>query len=220
MRHTLLFPFLLATSVLRAGDDPRFGVSVHTSVGLGELGKDVRDQLGFGIGLQAQIPVGGHLALRPNFAWTGFRVNDRNLGWKFMAAVLNASYDEERLVLRSYQVGLDLVLFPEGGSRGVYFFGGGGLQRAQLDLESRYVDRHGEDTQEHVSPILSWDPALTPYVQGGVGLQGKGGLFAEARLTAWRYRAAKGYELLDTPLNARTELREALSLTFSVGVRF
>lgn len=199
---------------------PGFGFSVHTAIGLGNLGRDVQDQLGFGVGLHAHVPVTERIALRPAFTWTGYRVNDRDTGWKIMAAILDTSYQEERLVLRSFQLGADLVGYRDGGCTGPYLFAGGGVQRAQLEMEHRLVDRSGNQTQEDTHTVAKWEPETSAYLQAGVGYQTTQYAFVEARITSWRYAAEPGTPLLDTPLAPRLGTRGALSLTLSAGVRF
>lgn len=202
------------------GDADRDGkviLSAHTAVPVGALNRDVNGQLGFGLGLGFQQPLTDRTALRGTFSWTGYRVNDRNLGGRVLASLFDASYSEDRLVLRSYAVGLDFVGYSASGGFGPYMLAGAGIQRARLYAEERYVDDEGNET---IQDLGKWPAANTPYFNVGVGFQGRAGFFTEGKAVYWRYRAVEGYPLLDSPFGGTALLRNALSFTLSVGARF
>lgn len=214
-----LFAALAAVSTLDAGDGmPLNGVlSVHTAMPLGTLNADVNSQLGFGFNFGIQQSLASRLAVRGSFSWTGYRVDDRNLWARAFASMIDAGYEEDRMVLRSYAVGADLLLYSEDGNYGAYFLGGGGIQRSRLYLENRYVDGQGN---EDVRNLATWPAADTPYVSVGFGYQGRSHAFIEGKFQAWRYRGVEGYRLLDSPSHGQPSLRDAVSMTISVGVRF
>ena len=200
------------------GGKPLDGIlAVHTAMPLGTLNADVNSQLGFGFSLGIQQPLASRVAVRGSFAWTGYRVDDRHLWARAFASMFDSGYQEDRMVLRSYSAGMDVVLYSEDGGYGAYFLGGGGIQRSRLYLEDRYVDSQGN---EDVRNLATWPAADTPYVSMGLGYQGRSHAFIEAKFQAWRYRGVEGYRLLDSPLHGQPSLRDAVSTTLSVGVRF
>lgn len=214
-----LFAALLPLAPLSAQEGkPLDGfVAVHTAMPLGTLSADVDGKLGFGFSLGIQQPLTSRLAVRGGFSWTGYRVDDRNLWLRAFASLLDASYSEDRMVLRSYAVETDLLVHAEDGGYGAYFLGGVGIQRSRLYVENRMVDSQGN---ESVRNLAAWPAADTPYVCAGMGYQGRSHAFVEGRFQAWRYRGVEGYRLLDSPLHGQPSLRDAYSLTLSVGVRF
>ena len=214
-----LSTLLLAVGPLFAGDGkPLDGfVAVHAALPMGTFNSDVNGQLGFGFSFGFQQPLASRLAMRGSFSWTGYRVDDRNLWARAFASMVDAGYEEDRMVLRSYAVGADLLLYSEEGNHGAYFLGGGGIQRSRLYLENRYVDGQGN---EDVRNLATWPAADTPYVSVGFGYQGRSHAFIEGKFQAWRYRGVEGYRLLDSPSHGQPSLRDAVSMTVSVGVRF
>lgn len=214
-----LLAALSAVAPLAAADGkPLNGVlSVHSAMPLGTLHADVNGQLGFGFSFGIQQALASRVAVRGSFSWTGYRVDDRNLWARAFASMVDAGYEEDRMVLRSYSAGVDLVLYSEDGGNGAYFLGGGGIQRSRLYVENRYVDGQGN---EDVRNLATWPAADTPYVSVGFGYQGRSHAFIEGKFQAWRYRGVEGYRLLDSPLHGQPSLRDAVSMTLSVGVRF
>lgn len=214
-----LSTLLLAVGPLFAGDGkPLDGfVAVHAALPMGTFNSDVNGQLGFGFSFGFQQPLASRLAMRGSFSWTGYRVNDRNLLSRAFASMIDSDYEEDRLVLRSYAVATELVLYAEDGGYGAYFVGGGGLQRSRLYLENRYVSSQGD---EDVKNLATWPATDSPFVSAGFGYQGRSHAFIEGKFQAWRYRGVEGYRLLDSPLHGRPNLRDAVNMTLSVGVRF
>lgn len=192
-------------------------MAVHTAAPLGSLATDVNDQLGFGLSLGVQQPLASRLAVRGSFSWTGYRVNDRNLWERAFASFFDASYSENQMVLRSYALGADLILYTEDGGYGPYFLGGGGIQRARLYVEHRDVDSQGNESTRN---LATWPAADTPYFCLGIGYQGRSHMFIEGKVQQWRYNGVDGIRLLDSPMNGKPTLRDARSLTLSVGIRF
>jgi hypothetical protein len=192
-------------------------MSFHTAVPTGGLHQDVQGQLGFGFGLGAQLRVSNRIALRGSFSWTGFRVDERNLWSRMVADLFDASYTEDRLVLRSYALGVDVIGFTRADGYGPYMVAGVGLQRSRLYAEAVYVDSEGNQSTQDLG---TWPPADTPFFQVGLGHHGRSGVYVEGKAVGWRYRAMRGYPLLESPLGGETVLRDALSLTLSLGARF
>ncbi len=204
---------------MRAQESPsaRGFLAVHAAAPLGSLSSDVNDQLGFGISLGVHQALSSRLAVRGSFSWTGYRVNDRNLWDRAFASFFDTSYSENQMVLRSYALGADLILYTKDGEVGPYFVGGGGIQRARLYVEHRDVDSQGNESTQN---LATWPPADTPYFCLGIGYQGRTQLFIEGKVQQWRYNGIDGIRLLDSPLNGKPTLRDARSLTLSVGIRF
>ncbi len=212
---------LIALSFLpiwaQEGQSARGIIAVHTAVPLGSLNTDVDGKVGFGFSAGLQQPLTSRLAVRGSFSWTGYRVDDRNFWARAFSSMFDLGYTEERMVLRSYTLGADLIVYTEDSGYGPYFLGGGGIQRARLYLEHRDVD---SENHESVQNLATWPPADTPYLNLGIGYQGRSHTFIEGKLQHWRYNGIDGVRLLDSPLNGQPTQRDATSLTISVGVRF
>ncbi len=198
--------------------DPISGVvlGIHTAVPTGALGRDVDQKLGFGFSVGYQHELWPKIGLRTAFQWTGYRVNDRNLFDRMLASVLDSRYEEDRLVLRSYALGVDLIGYQREGCQGVYAFAGGGVQRARMYLEHRDV----LEGDAKVEDIARWPAMNSVYLNAGIGMQFSNPAFVEARLVGWRYRAVPGFRLMDTPLGVKHHYRDALSVSLGMGVRF
>ena len=217
-KNLALLAFLLP-GTLHSGDGKALDgiMAIHAAVPMGPLSTDTNDQLGFGFSLAIQQPLTPRTAVRGSFSWTGFRVNDRNLWARAIASIFDQAYEEDQMVLRSYAVGADLVHYREDGGYGTYFIGGGGIQRSRVYLEHRYVDPSGHEDKQ---PLAGWPAADTPFVSIGAGYQGRSKAYIEAKLQFWRYRGVEGHALYASPLNGRSQLRDAVSLTVSFGARF
>mgnify|MGYP006898377412 CR=1 FL=1 len=190
-------------------------VSVHVAAPLGTLVNDVNGHPGFGIGLHLQLGVGGRVAFRPQFEWTGYRVNDYNLGTRMLASLLDADYSEYRVVYRTYRIGVDLQVFQEDGYHGLYaVIGAGGLASAMY-YEDRYVP--SGDGPSQVQTLATSHRQTRGYGSVGIGYQWRSGGFMEARATTAPYHGAPG-----EPRNPGTFTpdRTAGALVFSAGVRF
>ncbi|MBI4913731.1 MAG: hypothetical protein HY823_13425 [Acidobacteria bacterium] len=219
-----LRPVLLAAVLsgallpLRAGaDELRCILAVHSALPMAKLATDVDGQLGFGVTLGLHQPLSDRFAVRASASWTGYRVDDRNLWSQAFLTLMDASYAEDRMVLRSYALGMDLVLHLGDGDSGAYFLGGGGVQRSRLYLEQVEVT---EGNREIRDSRVSWPAADTPFFSVGMGYQSNASAFIEGRFVFWRYNAVAGTRLLDTPPQGRPTLRDAASLVLTVGARF
>ncbi len=214
-----LLAVLLPFVPLGAQEGKPLGVvlAVHTAAPLGTLATDVDGKLGFGFSAGIQQSLSSRFAVRGSFSWTGYRVDDRNLLARAFASMFDLGYSEERMVLRSYSLAADLIVYTEDGGHGTYFLGGGGIQRARLYLEHRDVDSQNHETLQN---LATWPAADTPYICVGLGYQGRSHTFIEGKVQQWRYNGVKDFHLLDTPLNGQPTLRDATSLTISFGVRF
>lgn len=190
---------------------------LHAAVPLGSLAADVNDQLGFGLSLGYQAKLGEQFALRASFRWTGYRVSDRNLGARMLASIFDASYEEDRLILRSYSLGGDFLAYRDQDCRGPYFLVGGGIQRSRMYYEQRSVDGEGN---EALRTLAVWPAADTPFSNFGFGYRGRSGAFIEGRVVLWRYRAEPGTRLMQTSPNASNQLRDATSFVTAIGVSF
>lgn len=123
----------LALSLPLAAQEPgtagwTVGVGFHTAFPTGTLSKDVHDHHGFGLALQAPLNLGGGLVLRPQIEGTGFRITR----YDAFAWLLNG---DDREILRTYRLGVDLLVHLSGDARrpGPYLLGGVALQNASID---------------------------------------------------------------------------------------
>lgn len=209
---------LLAALTLGAQDaEPRFYFDVHTAMPMGTLSRDVNDQFGFGLTLGVDWPVVRHFSLRTSFSWTGYRVDDRSLAARAFADMFDVSYSEDRLVLRSYALGVEGVIRQESSGSGPYALVGGGMQRARLYEEYRVVDENGNG---HTTTTATWPSMDSAFLTAGFGYQAHEGFFVEGKVRGWRYNGVDAYSLSDSPLTRRTTPRNAVSLHMAVGVRF
>jgi len=191
-------------------------VTVLAAAPLGKLADDVNGHLGFGIGVQIPVRIGAREVLRPAFEWTGYRVSDRNWATRFLANLLDGSYEEDRLILRSYKLGADFQFFQDSDLTGTYFLFSGGLQRSRLYMERSSTNQNNESART----LGHSEPLNTLYLGAGLGYQWRGGGLVEFRYTNWRYRANPGLPLSETLAAASTDSREAHSLTLGLGARF
>jgi len=194
-----------------------FNFDVHTALPIGTLAQDVNDQLGFGFSLGYRATLGSRVAIRTSIRWTGYRVSDRNLGARFLASLFDASYDEDRLILRSYALGGDFLAYRDEHCLGPYFLAGGGIQRSRMYYEHRSVDEQGNEVLQN---LAVWPSADTPFWNVGVGYLGQSAFFIEGRVVMWRYRAEPGVQLMQTSLNAANQLRDAVSVVAAIGLQF
>ena len=159
LRLALLASLPFASLWAQEGKPLRGIIAVHAAAPLGTLSTDVDGQSGFGFSVGIQQSLASRVAVRGSFSWTGYRVDDRNLWTRAFASAFDLGYDEERMVLRSYTLGADLIVYMEEGSHGAYFMGGGGIQKARLYLEHRDVD---SENHESVQNLATWPAADTP----------------------------------------------------------
>jgi opacity protein-like surface antigen len=177
------------------------GASIHAAVPLGGLSRAVNDHMGFGFALQGLLPLGGSVVLRPQVEGTGFRVTRYDpVAWWFDA--------DSREVLRTYRLGMDALVYLEGGSRrGAYLVGGVALQNASFD---RVVpDGQGNSTTAS-SRLNETGLALT----GGAGYQFNPMVAVEFRYYRFDYQ---------DPAAERTSeqtRRNGQSLLVGLAVRF
>jgi opacity protein-like surface antigen len=177
------------------------GAAIHTAVPLGGLSGAVNDHLGFGFALQGLLRVGGGLVLRPQLEGTGFRVTRYDpVAWWFDA--------DSREVLRTYRLGVDALVYLEGGPRrGPYLLGGVALQSASFD---RVVpDGQGSSTTTD-SRLTQSGLALT----GGAGYQINPDFAVEFRYYRFDYQDPAAYEA------AEQTRRRGQSLLIGLAVRF
>lgn len=212
MRTLLCLATVLA---LPAEEIVKPAISVHVAAPVGTLSSDVNGHPGFGLGLHLQLGVGGRVAFRPQFEWTGYRVSDYNLGTRFLASVLDADYAEYRVVYRTYRLGVDLQIFQEDGYSGTYLVGGMGGVMAAMYYEDRYVP--AGDAPEQVRTLGTSHRQTRAYASFGVGHQWRSGGFVEARFSSAPYN---GDPQGTYPRYEPAPDRMAGALVFSAGVRF
>ena len=194
-----------------------WGIELHAAAPFGVLAQDVNHQFGFGFGVSYQAPLGPYAALRGAFAWTGYRVSDRNLAERCLSSLFDTSYEEDAMTLRSYALGGDLMLYSRAGHRGAYVFGGGGFQRSRLYLEHRTVD---QDNHEQREDLAVWPSADTPFTRFGLGYRWPSGAIVEGRVVLWRYRAEPGLPLDQGSPDGPNRFREATSFVTALGFAF
>lgn len=183
---------LAATSTFAAAGEPTapqdrsrlLGIGVLAASGVGSMSSDLNGHPGFGIVLQGYLPVTRKADLRPAFEWTGYRVNGYNLAARLLAETLGASYEETRVVFRTYRLGLDWVGYLRDRGHGPYLSGGAGLQISRMYIEDvvRSSDR-GTD----ITPLDASSATTGLWLGLGVGRAWPGAT-AEVRLSRAPYR--------------------------------
>ncbi len=212
---TRLAWILTCCSILSAEEMVKPAISIHVAAPVGTLSTDVNGHPGFGIGLHLQLGIGGRVAFRPQFEWTGYRVNDYNLGTRFVASVLDADYAEYRVVYRTYRLGVDLQIFQEDGYAGPYVVGGLGGVAAAMYYEDRYVP--ADDHPEQIENLGTSHRQTRGYASCGVGYQWRSGGFVEARFSSAPYNGDPKHM---RPYGEPEPDRMAGALVFSAGMRF
>ncbi len=149
MRRTLPLA-LMAVSLVAQESGTRLpeggirpGVALLVASGLGDMSHDLNHHPGLGFRISVDVPVSSHLALRPAFEWTGYRVSGYNLAARAFSSALGFDYDETRTVFRTYRLGADAVVYLREPQRGPFLSLGVGVQRSQVYLEDRAVDSSG-----------------------------------------------------------------------------
>lgn len=147
------------------------GVGVLAATGLGSMSTDLNGHPGFGFAVRGYVPVASRLELRPAFEWTGYRVNEYNLAALLLTELLGASYEDTRVVFRTYRLGLDGVVYLRKRYTGPFLSGGVGVQLSQVYIED--VVHYG-DGKEDVTPLHASSATTGLWLGGGVGYQWAG----------------------------------------------
>lgn len=91
-----------------------------------------------------------------------------------------------------------------------------GIQRSRMYWEYRVISENDSSVEEWAR----WPAMNSAYVQAGMGKQFANPFFMEAKVVAWRYRAVRGYPLMETPLGESHHYRDAVSVSLGVGLKF
>jgi hypothetical protein len=198
-----------------AGSGFRMGVALLAASGLGAMSTDLNRHPGFGIAVQGYLPVASRLELRPAFEWTGYRVNEYNLAALALVELLGGSYEETRVVFRTYRLGLDTVVYLRERYRGPFLSGGVGVQVSRVYVED--VVRYG-DGGEEITPLRASSATTGLWLGGGAGYQWEASNL-ELRLSrapyrfTWHRRAGEAGDALPF------EARPGWALHLMLGVR-
>ena len=144
------------------------GAGVLVASGLGSMSTDLNGHPGFGVVIQGYIPVGSQFELRPAFEWTGYRVNEYNLAALALTELFGGSYEDTRVVFRTYRLGLDGVVYARERCLGPFLSGGVGVQVSQVYIED-VVHYSGGD--EDVTPLHASSATTGLWLGGGLGYQ-------------------------------------------------
>ena len=148
------------------GQGLELGFGVLAATGLGSMSCDLNRHPGFGFVLQGYLPVASRLELRPSFEWTGYRVNEYNLAALALVELLGGSYEDTRVVFRTYRLGLDGIVYFREQYRGPFLSGGVGVQLSQTSIEDVAHYANGE---EDVTPLRASSATTGLWLGGGVG---------------------------------------------------
>ncbi len=195
---------------------PRYGLGLTAlaATGLGPMSGDLNHHPGFGLAVQAYVPAGSCLEVRPAFEWTGYRVNPYNLAARLLASALGASYEETRVVFRTYRLGCDGVVYFRERYRGPFLTGGVGVQLSQLYVED--VVRYEGESDVRGVDASSVTTGL--WLGGGVGYQWEAGN-VELRVSRAPYRYAVGRSADGGHMDATFEPQPGWALHLMFGVR-
>lgn len=144
----------------------QLGFGVLAATGLGSMSTDLNRHLGFGFAVQGYLPVASRLELRPAFEWTGYRVNEYNLAALALVELLGGSYEDTRVVFRTYRLGLDGIVYFREQYMGPFLSGGVGVQLSQTYIED--VAHYGNG-EEEVTPLHTSSATAGLWLGGGVG---------------------------------------------------
>jgi hypothetical protein len=167
-----------------AGPGFQVGFAVLAASGLGSMSTDLNNHPGFGLAIQGYLPVANRLELRPAFEWTGYRVNEYNLAARALAELLGGTYEDTRVVFRTYRLGLDGVVYFRQRYRGPFLSGGVGVQVSQVYIEDVV---HYSDGGEDITPVHTSSATTGLWLGGGAGYQWEAGS-VELRLSRAPYR--------------------------------
>ncbi len=166
---------LLTPTVAPAADPPAppkstflMGAGVAAASGLGSMSTDLNGHPGFGIVVQGYLPVASRFELRPAFEWTGYRVNEYNLAALVLTEFFGGSYEDTRVVFRTYRLGLDGVVYFRERYMGPFVSGGVGVQLSQVYIEDVV---HYSGAEEDVTPLHASSATTGVWVGGGLGYQ-------------------------------------------------
>ncbi len=195
---------------------PRYGLGLTAlaATGLGPMSEDLNRHPGFGLAVQAYLPAGPHLEVRPAFEWTGYRVNPYNVAARLLASALGASYEETRVVFRTYRLGCDGVVYFRERYRGPFLTAGVGVQLSQLYVED--VVRYEGESDVRGVDASSVTTGL--WLGGGVGYQWQAGN-VELRVSRAPYRYAVGRSANGGHMDATFEPQQGWALHLMFGVR-
>lgn len=216
LRHVAL---LIAASTLgaQAPAEGTWGVSIGVlgAYGAGNLSRDTDAHPGFGLHLGAVYHPGGRQVFRPAFEWTGYRIGPYNAWERAASSILDSDYRENRVVFRTYRLGLDYLVHqdPEGRS-GPYLLLGCGGQLSHLYSDRRYVDGQGNET---IEASASRGSHTSLWIAAGLGYQGRSGGMAELRFSRADYAAEAG---ATGPVAGGPLTREGYAFTLVLGGRF
>jgi hypothetical protein len=166
---------LLSPAIAPAADPPEplkstflMGAGVSAASGLGSMSTDLNGHPGFGIVVQGYVPVASRFELRPAFEWTGYRVNEYNLAALALVELLGGSYQDTRVVFRTYRLGLDGVAYFRERYVGPFVSGGVGVQLSQVYVEDV---AHYSGGEEEVTPLHASSATTGVWLGGGLGYQ-------------------------------------------------
>lgn len=148
------------------GSGLQVGFGVLAATGLGSMSFDLNRHPGFGFAVQGYLPVASRLELRPAFEWTGYRVDEYNLAARALVELLGGSYEDTRVVFRTYRLGLDGIVYFREHYRGPFLSGGAGVQVSRVYIEDVV---HYSDGGQEVTPLHASSATTGLWLGGGVG---------------------------------------------------
>jgi hypothetical protein len=198
------------------GSAAQGAIGVVVATGLGSMSTDLNGHPGFGIAVQGYLPVAPRFDLRPAFEWTGYRINEYNLAALALVELFGGSYEDTRVVFRTYRLGLDGVVYLRDRDRGPFLSGGAGVQVSRVYIEDVIRSREGV---EDITPLHASSATTGLWLGSGVGYAWEVGS-VELRLARAPYRFT-GQRRADRQVNAfPLEARPGWALQLMLAVRF
>ena len=191
------------------------GFGLLTATGVGSMSTDLNGHPGFGFAIRGYLPVASRLELRPGFEWTGYRVNEYNVAAFLLTELLGGSYEDTRVVFRTYRLGLDGVVYLMEPHAGPFLSGGVGVQLSQVYIEDVV---HYANAEEDVTPLHTSSATTGLWLGGGLGYQ-----WAESNVELRLSRAPYGFTAQRPAGHGNTlpfEARPGWALHLLFGVRF
>jgi hypothetical protein len=191
------------------------GLGVLVATGLGPMFTDLNGHPGFGFQVQGYVPLAARIQLRPAFEWTGYRVSDYNLLARVFYNLLGVSYEETRVVFRTYRLGLDGLFYFRNRYVGPFLSGGVGVQISRAYVEDRVV----YEGEEEIIPLAEGASTTGLWLGGGVGYQWPVGN-VELRLSRAPYGFTGQRDFENQPDTLAVEEQPGWTLHLLLGLRF
>jgi hypothetical protein len=191
-----------------------WGLALMTGYGLGDLNQDLHSRAGYGLHFDYQIPVSGHIALRPGFEWMGYRMSVHNDAAAKVSEAYGTNYQDTRTLFRTYRAAVDGLFYFSERQDGFFVSLGVGAQRSDTQLQDIARDANAERF-----PLLDVRARRSGlWVGAGVGYQMEFGN-VEVRASRAPYAFTSDRVMSAQPVEPVFKARQGWSVNLLLGVR-